>query len=145
VSPRRRAAPRLAGFLLACAVGWALAQASLLIVARGLLASYDFPGHLHMSAVQMRSPASLWDDSWYAGYPTYAYPPLAHRLAGGLMRHFGIVPGFKVAVVLAYLAAVPAVYAAARTAADLPPLAAAASTLLVSISPALFRAFLFGQ
>ena len=143
--PGRRAAPRLTGFLLACAVGWTLAQASLLVVANGLLASYDFPGHLHLSAVQMRSPASLWDDSWYAGYPTYAYPPLAHRLAGELMRRLGIVPGFKAAVVLAYLAAVPAVYAAARTVAGLPPVAAAASTLLVSISPSLFRAFLFGQ
>lgn len=137
--------PRLAGFLLACALGWALAQAGLLIAAKGLLASYDFPSHLHMSAVQMRSPTALWDDAWYAGYPTYVYPPLAHRLAGELMERLGVERGFKLAVVIAYIAAVPAVYAAARAVAGLPPVAAAAATLVVSITPSLFRAFLFGQ
>lgn len=135
----------LAIFLLACACGWVLAQGSLLFLSRGLLASYDFPGHLHMSAVQMRSPSALWDTAWYAGYPTYMYPPLAHRLAGGAMRVLGLEGGFKVSVVAALAAAVPAVYAAARVVAGLPPVPAAASTIAVLVTPALFRAFLFGQ
>lgn len=142
---RTRAAARVAGFLLACAIGWVGAQAALLAVTPGLLASYDLPGHLHMSAVQMRSPTALWDDSWYLGYPTYAYPPLAHRLAGELMKYAGPERGFKAAVAAAYVATIPALYAASREVAGLSSVAAAFTTLVVAISPSLFRALLFGQ
>jgi len=140
MSPRHHVA-----FLLACAVGWVAAQAALLLLSPGLLASYDFPGHAHMAAVQMRSPTALWDTTWYAGYPTYGYPPLAHRLAGKVMEYLGIERGFKAAVALAYGASVPAVFAAARLVAGLPPTAAAAATLAAAVTPSLFRSFLFGQ
>lgn len=136
---------RVVVFLLACAFGWVAAQAALLLVSPGLLASYDFPGHAHMAAVQMRSPTALWDTTWYAGYPTYGYPPLAHRLAGELMERLGIERGFKAAVALAYGISIPAVFAAARSVAGLPPAAAAAATLAVAVTPSLFRGLLFGQ
>jgi SAM-dependent methyltransferase len=61
------------------------------------------------------------------------------------MRLLGPDPGFKAAVAVVYVSSAAVIYAAARTVAALPPNAAALATLLVALSPALFRAFLFGQ
>lgn len=140
MNPRKTAV-----LLLACAFLWLALEASLLFRANGLLATYDLPTHLHLASVQLRNPAALWDDAWYAGYPTYSYPPLAHRFAAELMRHLGPDAGFKAAVAVVYVTSAAVIYAAARTVAALPPNAAALATLLVVLSPALFRAFLFGQ
>ena len=136
---------KTASLLMVCAFLWVAVQTSGLLRAPGLLATYDLPTHLHLAAVQMRDPGTLWDDTWYAGYPTYAYPPLAHRFAAMVMARLGLEAGFKVAVAAAYMAAPPAVYAAARIVAGLAPAPAALATLLVVVSPALFRALLFGQ
>jgi hypothetical protein len=135
----------IAGALLATAFLWTIAGASLLFIPRGLLASYDLPSHWHMALLAGQDPLALWDDAWYAGHPTYGYPPLAHRVAGILMTHLSPDVGFKLVVALAYVLSPAAVYAAARTAAGLTPPAAAAATLLTALSPALLRALLFGQ
>lgn len=136
---------RTAALLIAFAFVWLSAEASALFRARGLLATYDLPTHLHLATVQMRDPSGLWDDDWYAGYPTYAYPPLAHRVAAEVMRRLGPETGFKSAVFWTYVASAPVVYAGARVVAGLPPVPAAAATALVALSPALFRGLLFGQ
>ncbi len=136
---------KTATLLLACAFLWLSTQASLLFGTQGLLATYDLPTHLHFAAIQMRGSSALWDDSWYAGYPSYAYPPLAHRFAAALMTLVRVDLGFKLAVAGVYIMTVAVVYVAARIVAGLPPGIAALATLLVAISPALFRAFLFGQ
>ena len=131
--------------LLAAAVIWLSLQATLLFRVDGLLATYDLPAHQHLAAIQSRHPAALWDNDWYAGHPTYSYPPLAHMFAASLMERFGFDIGFKMAVAAVYMMSVPAVYAAARAVAGFPPAVAAAATLAVVLSPSLFRAFLFGQ
>lgn len=136
---------KIAVLLLACAFFWLAFEASQLFRAKGLLATYDLPTHLHLANVQLRNRAVLWDNGWYAGYPTYAYPPLAHRFAAELMKHLGPDVGFRAAVAAVYVASTATIYAAARTVAALPPNPAALATLLVALSPALFRAFLFGQ
>jgi SAM-dependent methyltransferase len=61
------------------------------------------------------------------------------------MRHLGPDAGFKTAIAVVYVTSAGVIYAAARTVAALPPNPAALATLLVALSPALFRAFLFGQ
>jgi len=98
--------------LLICAALWLSAQAGLLFRAPGLLATYDLPTHRHLAGIQVRSPTALWDDGWYAGHPTYAYPPLAHGLAAALMKRMVPDVGFKIAVAAAYVLSVPVIYVA---------------------------------
>jgi hypothetical protein len=138
-------ASKPASLLLVWAFVWLAAQATLLLRPPGLLATYDLPAHWHLAAVQARHPFALWDDGWYAGYPTYAYPPLAHEVAGLLMAWTRPDVGLKVAVATAYVLAAPIMYVTARVGVGLPPVGAAATTLLICLSPALLRGFLFGQ
>lgn len=135
---------KAAAVLLAATIIWLSLQASLLFRANGLLATYDLPAHLHLAAIQLRRPSGLWDDGWYAGHPTYSYPPLAHALAAKAMQVFGFEMGFKIAVAVAHVASVLGLYAAARSAGFLAPHAALAA-LSATLSPLLLRVFLFGQ
>ena len=136
---------KAAAVLLVAAIVWLSLQASLLLRANGLLATYDLPAHQHLAAIQLRRPSGLWDDGWYAGHPTYSYPPLAHTLAAEFMKSFGFEAGFKAAVAVVYIASLAGFYVASRVVAGFPPSLAAGATLIMALSPLLFRTFLFGQ
>lgn len=110
----------------------------------GLPPTYDLPGHRHMATIMARAPTALWDDGWYAGHPTYAYPPLAHALAAPLVRARG-EDGLRLVVVAVVLATGPALYAAGRHYGGLDPTRAAAAAFATLLAPALWRALWFGQ
>ncbi len=136
---------RAAVVLLAAAVSWLSIQASLLFRVEGILATYDLPAHQHLSSIQIRQSAGMWDDAWYAGHPTYSYPPLAHALAAKSMQLLGFDVGFKFAVAAVYVVSAAGLYAVARVLVGSQLTLAAVSTFACTLSPLLLRAFLFGQ